>query len=85
MFVESKLRQDAFQADLRTIGHRRIVKQSTPARCAGNIGEVFCSGANASKKPGPTLPQGDKIMPPRLRGGAWGHPGNVQARGLNPA
>src|SRR5208283_1131192 len=24
-------------------------------------------------------------MPPRLRGGAWGHPGNVQARGLNPA
>jgi len=26
-----------------------------------------------------------KIMPPRLRGGAWGHPGNVQARGLNPA
>jgi hypothetical protein len=26
-----------------------------------------------------------RIMPPRLRGGAWGHPGNVQARGLNPA
>src|SRR5271166_4749257 len=26
-----------------------------------------------------------EIMPPRLRGGAWGHPGNVQARGLNPA
>jgi hypothetical protein len=24
-------------------------------------------------------------MPPRLRGGAWGHPGNVQARGLNHA
>jgi hypothetical protein len=23
-----------------------------------------------------------EIMPPRLRGGAWGHPGNVQARGL---
>src|ERR1700690_4654733 len=26
-----------------------------------------------------------RFMPPRLRGGAWGHPGNVQARGLNPA
>src|SRR4051794_20157201 len=26
-----------------------------------------------------------RIMPPRLRGGARGHPGNVQARGLNPA